>query len=211
MAIACRPVDAPLALGLLCLDRRPASALGAAVPVLLLLLYQRALFGGLFSTGYGTEARQGWRPPWPDGAAGFVGVWLSPARGLIAVYPLVAFALWGLWRHRELRPLFAAVLVQSAVLGCWWAWDGAWSPGPRMLAAATPCFGLGVAVAVREFARWRRAGQWALVLAAVVSCGSATVLTYVYPSREAHALVRELRDGPWSLRAAPLVAYPFAR
>src|SRR3954470_19078210 len=67
VALSCRPADAPLALGLLWLDRRLATAVGAAVPVLLTLLYQRLMFGGFLRTGYGLEATGGWRPVWPDG------------------------------------------------------------------------------------------------------------------------------------------------
>jgi hypothetical protein len=210
VVIACRPVDAPLALGLLWLCRRRAAAIGLAVPMLLMLLYQRAMFGAFWRTGYGAEATMGWRPPWPDGAMGFAGLWLSPARGLLAIYPLVLFGLWGLWRQRELRPLLAAVIFEAGLMGCWWAWAGGWSPGPRMLAEATPFFGLGIAVAVRESAEWRRPARAALIAAAAVSCGAAMVLTYVVPRHEAHALVRELRDGPWTPRSYPLFAYLFS-
>jgi hypothetical protein len=207
VAVACRPVDAPLALGLLWRNRRPAAAIGVAVPVFLMLLYQRAMFGAFWRTGYGAEATMGWRPPWPDGVLGFAGLWLSPGRGLLAIYPLVLFGLWGLWRQKELRPLLAAVIAEAALVACWWAWEGGWSPGPRMLAGATPFFGLGIAVAVREFAGWRRPARAAAIAAAAVSCGAAMVLTYVVPTGEAHALVRELRDGPWTPRSYPLFAY----
>jgi hypothetical protein len=210
VVIACRPADAPLALGLLWLCRRPAAAVGLALPVVPMLLYQRAMFGAFWRTGYGAEATLGWRPPWPDGAMGFSGLLLSPARGLLAVYPLVLFGLWGLWRQKELRPLLAAVIFEAGLMGCWWAWEGGWSPGPRMLAGATPFFGLGIAVAVREFAQWRRPARAALIAAAAVSCGTAMALTYVVPRREAHALVQELRDGPWAPRSYPLFAYLFA-
>jgi hypothetical protein len=210
VVIACRPADAPLALGLLWLCRRPAAAVGLALPVVPMLLYQRAMFGAFWRTGYGAEATLGWRPPWPDGAMGFSGLLLSPARGLLAVYPLVLFGLWGLWRQKELRPLLAAVIFEAGLMGCWWAWEGGWSPGPRMLAGATPFFGLGIAVAVREAAQWRRPARAALIAAAAVSCGTAMALTYVVPRREAHALVQELRDGPWAPRSYPLFAYLFA-
>jgi hypothetical protein len=210
VVIACRPADAPLALGLLWLCRRPAAAVGLALPVVPVLLYQRAMFGAFWRTGYGAEATLGWRPPWPDGAMGFSGLLLSPGRGLLAVYPLVLFGLWGLWRQKELRPLLAAVIFEAGLMGCWWAWEGGWSPGPRMLAGATPFFGLGIAVAVREFAQWRRPARAALIAAAAVSCGTAMALTYVVPRREAHALVQELRDGPWAPRSYPLFANLFA-
>jgi hypothetical protein len=211
VAIACRPPVGLLALGLLWFDRRPATAIAAAVPIALTLLYQRAMFGGFLQTGYGIEATVGWRPPWPDGAIGLVGLWLSPARGMALCFPILAFGLWGLWRRVELRPLALAVVAFSLLMGCWWFWDGAWSPGPRMLADATPFLGLGIAVAVQESAAWRRAARAALIAASALSCATAMTLTYVFPGRETHALVRELRDGPWTPRSYPLYAYLFAR
>jgi len=210
-AVACRPPVGLLALGLLWFDRRPVTALAAAVPVALTLLYQRAMFGGFLQTGYGIEATVGWRPPWPDGAIGFAGVWVSPARGMIVCFPVLLFGLYGLWRHRALRPLLLSVIAFSALMACWWFWDGAWSPGPRMLSDAVPFLGLGLAVAVEESARWSRAARGALIAASVLSCATAMTLTYVFPGRETHALVRELRYGPWTPRSYPLFAYSFAR
>ena len=211
VAVACRPPDLPLALGLLWLDRRPVAALGAAVPVLLTLLYQGAMFGSVLRTGYGAEASIGWRPPWPDGAVGFAGVWISPARGIAACYPIILFGLWGLWRLRELRPLALSILAGSAVMGCWWAWEGGWCQGPRMLADAIPFLGLGLAVALRESSAWRRPARAALIAAAALSCATAMALAYVYPKREAFARFGQLRDGPWTPRAYPLLAYLLPR
>ncbi len=211
LAVACRPPDLPLALGLLWLARRPLATAGAAVPVALTLLYQALMFGSALRTGYGDEASIGWRPPWPDGAVGFAGLWVSPARGLLVCYPILVFALWGLWRRPALRALALAVLAESLLIACWWAWDGGWSLGPRMLADATPYFGLGLAVAVEASAVWRRAARACLTGAAALSCATAMALTYVYPRPHAAALVRELRSGAWTPRAWPLHAWFFAR
>lgn len=211
LAVACRPPDLPLALGLLWLDRRPLTALGAAIPVLLTLLYQEVMFGGALRTGYGQEASIGWRPPWPDGAIGFAGIWLSPPRGLLTCYPIVLFALWGLWRRRELRPLALAILAESLLIGCWWAWEGGWCPGPRMLSDATPLFGAGLAVALQSWAAWRRPARAALVAAAAVSCATGIALGYVVAKPAQYALFGALRDGAWTPRAWPLYADLFVR
>jgi peptidoglycan/LPS O-acetylase OafA/YrhL len=123
----------------------------------------------------------------------------------------VVFGLIGLWLRRELRPLVFAILAQTALMGCWWAWEGGWCQGPRMLADATPFFGLGIAAALREWSAWRRPARAGLAVAAAVSCATAMVLTYVYPSRQAYALFGALRDGPWTVRAHPLLAQLSAR
>ena len=211
LAVACRPPDLPLALGLLWLDRRPLTAIGAAFPLLLTALYQAAMFGSALRTGYGQIAIGGWRPPWPDGAIGLAGLWLSPARGLLLCYPVVVFALWGLWRRRELRPLALAVAAESLLMGCWSAWDGGWCPGPRMLADATPLLGLGLAVALQSWRLWRRSARAGFVAAATVSCATGMALGYVVARPAAYALFGQLREGPWTPRSWPLYAYLFAR
>jgi hypothetical protein len=80
-----------------------------------------------------------------------------------------------------------------------------------MLADATPLLGLGIAVAVAELAAGRRLVRASLIGAAGISCATAMTLAYVVPRREVHALVRELREGPWTPRSYPLFAYLFAR
>ena len=212
VAVACRPPDLPLALGLLWLDRRRfVSAMAAAGPILLTLLYQAVMFGSALRTGYGAEATIGWRPPWPDGAIGSLGLWLSPGRGLAVCYPILVFGLAGLWWRRELRPLAVAIVAETALIGCWWAWEGGFCQGPRMLADATPFFGLGIAAVLQQASSWRRPARAALIAAAAVSCATAMALAYVYPSKESYALFGALRDGPWTPRAWPLIAYLSAK
>lgn len=231
VAIACRPSDVPLALALPWLDLakfgdtmpdskfvsspRISAALfaaaGAAVPVLLTLWYQAAMFGSALQTGYGAEATVGWRPPWPDGALGFVGLWFSPVRGLLACYPVLLFALFALWKSREFRALALAIGAQAALIGCWWAWDGGFCQGPRMIADAIPFLGLGLALALARFPGWACPARAALVAAAALSCATAMALTYVYPSRASFALFAQLREGRWAPRGWPLYAYLFAR
>ncbi len=208
VAIACRPPDILPALGLLRLALPPhtvpkfgdtietilnsnskfvlcprifsarVAALGAAVPVLLTLLYQAAMFGGALRTGYGAEATTG---------------------------------LFALWKSRELRPLAIAIAAEAALIGCWWAWEGGWCQGPRMLADAIPFLGLGLALALADFPGWARPARASLFAAAALSCATAMALTYVYPSRASFALFGQLREGRWTPRGWPLYAYLFAR
>jgi hypothetical protein len=186
----------------------PAALAAAAVPLLLTAGYQWSAFGSPLLTGYGGEARAGWRPMWPDGAIGLAGLWLSPARGLAFVSPVLLYGLAALLRgDAPLRTLGIGVLAQSALLGCWWAWHGAWSAGPRMLSDAIPFLGLGLACALRGASAWGRGVRALFAGTAALSCGCALLLSYAVPRSETHALVWELRDGPWVLRAHPLLAY----
>jgi hypothetical protein len=214
LVVACRAPDLPLATALLAAlflrgAHTWAAALGAAaVPLLLTAGYQWSVFGGPFSTGYGGIARTGWRPLWPDGFVGLAGLWLSPGRGLALISPVLLFGLVALLRgDAPLRALGIGVLAQSALMGCWWAWHGAWSAGPRMLSDAIPFLGLGLARALGGVTGWNRGARALFGCAAAVSCGCALLLTYAVPGPQTHALVWGLRDGPWVLRAHPVLAY----
>jgi len=123
---------------------------GAALPLLVLLLYQNAAFGGYLVTASSQS-----NPVFIDGARAFgllgpiepAGVWgllLSRWRGLFLYCPVLLFAFAGAlqcWRERR-RWLITACLV--AFLGCvlfissigpWW---GGWANGPRYLIVVLP-------------------------------------------------------------------------
>ena len=202
LSVATRPQDALLALGLLVAlaveDRRaiPAALAAAALPVLGVLAYQAAMFGHPLATGYAGEARHGWRSE--GAAASLAGLLVSPGRGLLLYSPVLAPALLGLFRVRA--ALAAAVVAQIALLSFWHAWDGGFSAGPRMLSAALPFLGLGLAEAVRFVSPWIVGPLAALSIAA-----NALLAYAVFPPAP-RALVFDLREGPWSPLAHPFVA-----
>lgn len=86
------------------------------------------------------------------------------------VYPALAVALIALLRRRDLRPLGIGVAIQSLLMGCWWAWEGGWCAGPRMLAEAVSFLGKGLAVAAQSFPGWRPRA-WPLAAYALAATG----------------------------------------
>jgi len=220
-AIACRPADLFLGAALLLAfavrggwrsGLLPALA-GAAVPLGLNMLYQWQIFGSPLATGYGAEAVNGWRSPWPDGALGLVGLLVSPARGILLWSPILLAAFIALLRPERddprraiLRLLGAGAIAHALMMACWWAWDGAFSLGPRMLSDELPLLAMGMP----RVLRWASPGQrWRalLVALAVWSVASNAAPTFV-PSKSAEALVRVPSRGDWTPLAHPLVAYP---
>jgi hypothetical protein len=149
-----------------------------ALPFMLIVLWHNALrFGNPLQFGYAGEGFT--TPPWK----GIAGLLVSPGKG-VALYapPLVLSAI--LWRRfrRADRGLaeFLAIVWATALIfyGTWWAWDGGWCWGPRLLVPLMPLSCLPLTV-LPESRRWRVAliGLVALGIAVQVS----GVLTTVIP------------------------------
>jgi hypothetical protein len=78
---------------------------------------------------------------------GLVGLLLDPRHGLLPTAPILGMAFWG-WRvqhhHRQSRMLLAVALTWLLFMAAWWAWDGAWCFGPRMMVPLIPLFMVGM-------------------------------------------------------------------
>jgi hypothetical protein len=205
IAVACRPVDVILAAGVfvaLCVrDRRAAlwAIVPGAVPLLLTALYQRAVFGSPFATGYGSEVSQFL----PLSAASFFGVLVSPGRGLFLHAPILVLALVALLR-RDLatRLLAAAFAAYVVVMAKWWCWDGAFSTGGRMLSDTLPLLGVGLGLWMEGARTWRLTRALSAASIAMFA-----LMAYVYPPPLTKELVMGIPDGAWDVRTYPPIAY----
>jgi len=126
--------------------RRLASACaGFALPALLWLVFELARFGRPFAS-YGGEHFS---------HPAFDGLWrllVGPNKGLLLYFPLVLLALWGfagLLRTRRATVLPAIALGGALLVAAsaWWAWDGTFGWGPRLLLPAVPLLAAAAAVA----------------------------------------------------------------
>ena len=133
-------------------------ALGASIPLSLLLYYQWACFGSPFSVGYETVALDEFKEAmgsgvcgisWPT-AEGAWGISFSPYRGMFILSPfllLVFPAVWAVARESRARgleeslpPLCAAAVVAAYFLlnAGYCFWNGGWAIGPRHFIPALP-------------------------------------------------------------------------
>jgi hypothetical protein len=171
-------------------------ALGGALGLLPLLVYNQLAFGSVFTLGYsavvGFEGMQRgffgitW-PSLPVAGELLFGVY----RGLLPLSPILLLVPVGLvvmWRKTSTR--FAAIAILAVSLSFLWInasyfyWDGGGSAGPRHLVAMLPLSCLALAFA------WPRA-KWALTVTLVLLAAS-LVLSLVcavggmFPSSSIH-------------------------
>jgi hypothetical protein len=173
-------------------------ALGAALPLALLGLYNLVCFGNPFRLGYSALAPGRFRDEmsrglfgiaWPDPRVAFE-LLLGEYRGLLWISPMLLLAVPGfrsLYRsHREIAlvGLAATTALFLAICG-YGVWDGGAAFGPRHLIPILPFVMLGVARELESVWHERsRYGSVQRVLATtlvVVSIGASTLGAAVMP------------------------------
>ncbi len=112
-------------------------ALGALPFAAGVLIHNALRFGDAFSTGYAGESFS--TSLWQ----GVSGLLLSPGKGVWLYAPplLLSVALWPrFWRAQRALACFLALAWAVALpfYGSWWAWDGGWAWGPRLLVPLLP-------------------------------------------------------------------------
>jgi hypothetical protein len=106
--------------------------------------YNVARFGDPLRFGY---SGQGFTTPLPEGAAGLL---LHPDKSLFLFAPVMLVAPIALYRLVRSRRLAGLILLANVGVGflltaTWWAWEGGWSWGPRLLLPALLPIGAAVA------------------------------------------------------------------
>jgi hypothetical protein len=157
LAAVIRPVDALAAGAGLLIARRRRFALRYVAwslpPVAFLATYYLIAFRGIRDS-YG-DAAVGWFFPPP----GWLGLLISPSRGLFVYSPFLLFALAGFviaWRRRPDEPSLIVRDASLAALGIYIVysffgqWMGGWAYGTRYLSDAQPLFALGLAYAIER-------------------------------------------------------------
>jgi hypothetical protein len=140
---------------------------GAAIPLGLLLHYNRTCFGSPFTLSYGSQVTEEFARGSESGLLGIsfpspaalFGILVTPSRGLLFLSPFLLLAIPGFralwkdpaWRGEAALGLACVGLPLIANAG-FYGWHGGWCYGPRYLAAAVPFLAVGLAPAL---ARWR--------------------------------------------------------
>ena len=192
------------------------SALGFAVLVVVVALYNNARFGEFTETGYGVEV-DSWTTPFFEGLGGLL---ISPGRGLLLYFPGTVLCVWGLvslWRRCAPAALFAVLSMGlfAAVYAKWYMWEGGWCWGPRFLIPVLPVFLLPVADVFAGLNKARPVAVGSallLVLASILVSVSGVIVNYADYSAALRAHYTPLGVNyydplRWSWSDSPLVAY----
>jgi len=158
----------------LAIQRWSLFAIGAALPVLVLMWYNWACFGNPLDTGYKHEFNPYFREQMARGFMGihlpkldaFYGITLSPRRGLFFSSPFLLFGFAG-WLVLWQRGWRAEALVCAVVVGTflfinssYYLWWGGAVYGPRFLVPCVPFLAFPVIFALR---RWSLAVKGLMV------------------------------------------------
>jgi hypothetical protein len=119
---------------------------GALAGVVLMLAYNRLRFGSMFAQGYDAhrDAALGFSVSM---ASGLYGLLLSSGKSLFIYAPILLASLrvlpgWYRARRRDLCLLAIPTLFILAVSARWWAWNGDWAWGPRLIVPIIPLLAL---------------------------------------------------------------------
>jgi len=124
---------------------------GMIPPMLFFFWYDKAFYTDISNQGYAAQMFKSWLSPFPEG---FLGIWISPSKGILVYSPVFIFSLVGLWmsvkkwasgikrdffsEHSVFVMFGIIVLLHIFVMGFWKHWFGGYSFGYRMAGDVIP-------------------------------------------------------------------------
>ena len=117
------------------------SLFGISIPLLFFIIYNFVFYQDLSNQGYSSQLGNSWLGNFPES---FIGIWLSPSKGLLVYSPVFIFSLIGIWRgmkqNQLLKISFWMILLHTLVLSKWKHWYGGFGYGYRMISDVIPFF-----------------------------------------------------------------------
>lgn len=117
---------------------------GLSIPLSFFFWYNSVFYHTIQNQGYSSQLINSWLSPFP---ISFLGVWLSPSKGILIFSPVLIFSVVGFIKaikskqNVSLNIVFASiVLVHTLVISLWKHWYGGWSFGYRMSSDVLPYF-----------------------------------------------------------------------
>jgi hypothetical protein len=184
-------------------------AIAAAVPLVVLAVYNTSCFGSPFTLGYDRLPSETYRTAM---ARGFYGVALpSPVilyrllfgeqRGILPLAPwilLVAPGLLVLWRRHRLESILVGTCILFPLLlaSSYAVWHGGMAMGPRHFVVALPFAGIATGVALDVFMR----------RVSIFAAAIASILYAIVVCLACVAVMPEFPDAPIPIRVADMSA-----
>jgi len=118
-------------------------ALGVLVNVAFFFWYNNKYYVGIENQGYASQLFGSWLSPFP---ISFIGVWLSPSKGILTYSPVFLFSFVGFYialkkglkENLQYLFYFLIVLMHTLVISFWKHWYGGYSFGYRMSSDIIP-------------------------------------------------------------------------
>ena len=115
--------------------------LGILVPVLIFFFYNNTFYQSLSNQGYASQLENSWLGNFPES---FIGMFLSPSKGVLIYSPILIFSIIGFYygykKHELVKISFWIVLIHCLVLSKWKHWYGGYGFGYRMVSDVIPFF-----------------------------------------------------------------------
>lgn len=117
---------------------------GFSIPLGFFYWYNQSFYKSIVNQGYSDQLLVNWLSRFPEG---FLGIWLSPSKGILIYSPVFIFAFIGLWlvtragkwrKNFDYIAFMSIVLLYTLVMGKWKHWYGGWSFGYRMASDVIP-------------------------------------------------------------------------
>ena len=184
---------------------------GVALHLAVIALYNLLRFGSPLETGYGAYATEFTNSAWE----GAVGQLISPGRGLFVYFPAAALGLLGLrvaWRRSPALAVMAAggLFMLWALYSTWFAWEGGWTYGPRLLAPVLALLCVPAIMGLYEFrSPVLRVLGWMTVAGSLVGSLLAFAVDYIDYDFYLWRLYGDdaILAMRWDAASAPILAY----
>jgi hypothetical protein len=119
------------------------AALGILVNIAFFLWYNNKYYVGIENQGYASQLFGSWVSPFP---ISFIGVWLSPSKGILTYSPVFLFSFVGFYvavkkglkENLQYLFYFLIVIIHTLIISFWKHWYGGYSFGYRMSSDIIP-------------------------------------------------------------------------
>lgn len=116
---------------------------GIALNILFFLWYNNKYYLGIQNQGYSSQIFSSWLSPFP---ISFLGVWLSPSKGILVYSPIFILSFIGFYlamrkgikENYQYLIYFLVVLLHTLIISFWKHWYGGYSFGYRMSSDIIP-------------------------------------------------------------------------
>ena len=117
------------------------SSFGIVIPLLFFIFYNFTFYQDLSNQGYSSQIFNSWLGNFPES---FIGMWVSPSKGILIYSPVLLFSLIGVYQGYKKDSLvkisFWVILLHTLVLSKWKHWYGGYGFGYRMVSDILPFF-----------------------------------------------------------------------